>query len=94
MGYNFLDKTRVGRLILKIIYAKEGGEKYSITLRKKCKENKKVDIGLYTYGSCFEPGFNVGGTVKIGRYCSFAGNVKYYGGNHPMHYVSMSPFFL
>lgn len=70
----------------------EKGEPYSFTLRKHCLKFGK-EIGLYSYGSCFEDGFNVGGNVKVGRYCSFAGNVKYYGGNHPMHYVSMSPFF-
>ena len=79
-------------IILKPKIFLEGGEAYSKSLRKHCKKNN-VDIGLYTYGSCFEEGFNIGGKVKIGRYCSFAGNVKYFGGNHPMHYVSMSPFF-
>lgn len=37
--------------------------------------------------------FNNGGTVKIGRYCSFAQDVRYFGANHPLNYVSTSPYF-
>jgi len=30
--------------------------------------------------------------LKIGRYCSIAGNVTVFPGNHPLHFVSTSPF--
>ena len=80
------------KIILHFKIKLEGGQAYSKSLRNYCLKNN-VDVGLYTYGSCFSNGFNIGGKVKIGRYCSFAGNVKYYGANHPMNYVSMSPFF-
>jgi acetyltransferase-like isoleucine patch superfamily enzyme len=30
--------------------------------------------------------------LKIGRYCSIAGNVTIFPGNHPLHFVSTSPF--
>lgn len=78
--------------IINRITSLEGGQKYSKTLRKITLKNK-VTVGLYSYGSCFDKEFNLGGTVSIGRYCSFAGNVRYFGGNHPMNFVSMSPFF-
>ncbi|MBR3614186.1 MAG: CatB-related O-acetyltransferase [Clostridia bacterium] len=52
-----------------------------------------VDVGLYSYGGCFDQSFNLGGKVTIGRYCSFAANIRYFGANHPMNYVSMSPYF-
>lgn len=72
---------------------REGGQKTSIFLREKTLENNSVDIGLYSYGSCFNAEFNTGGFVKIGRYCSFGPNVRYFGGNHPMCNASMSPYF-
>ena len=50
-------------------------------------------MGLYSYGSCFAEDFNVGGKVEIGRYCSFASNIHYYGANHPVEYASCSPYF-
>ena len=31
--------------------------------------------------------------MKIGRYCSFAQDVRYFGANHPLNYVSTSPYF-
>lgn len=73
--------------------AREGGERSSELLRKQMKEKYHVDVGMYSYGGCFEKCFNVGGEVIIGRYCSFGSGVHYYGGNHPMSRVSMSPYF-
>ena len=72
---------------------KEGGQRTSSYLREKTLREHKVSIGLYSYGSCFDSTFNTGGSVTIGRYCSFGPQVRYFGGNHPINYVSMSPFF-
>lgn len=41
----------------------------------------------------FLESFNNGGSVKVGRYCSFSSDVHYFGANHPMNKVSMSPYF-
>lgn len=71
---------------------REGGVQTSQYARQIARK-RQVEIGLYTYGSCFEAGFNVGGKVTIGRYCSFGPNVRYFGANHPMQYASMSPYF-
>lgn len=79
--------------IKKIIIKKEGGQQESITLRYKTKKCNRVDVDLYTYGSCFDLDFNMSGSVKIGRYCSFAKNVRFLGANHPMNYISTSPYF-
>ncbi|MBR6365560.1 MAG: CatB-related O-acetyltransferase [Lachnospiraceae bacterium] len=78
-----LDNRRIKR---------EGGAKTSTYARKMARE-RKVEIGMHSYGSCFDAGFNVGGTVTIGRYCSFGPNVRYFGGNHPMQYATMTPYF-
>ena len=75
------------------IAKREGGMQESITLREFTKKNYKVDVGLYSYGGCFSPEFNLGGKVTIGKYCSFASNIRYLGANHPMNYVSTSPYF-
>lgn len=81
-----------GKRIIKKIIQKEGGEKQSV-LARRIARNRKVDIDLYSYGSCFAEGFNTGGSVKIGRYCSFAPNVHYFGANHPMEQAVMTPYF-
>ena len=83
----------LGKLIRNYIVNREGGVKESASLRKFCLKKYHVDIGLYTYGSCFSSDFNTGGNVKIGRYCSFGPNVHYYGANHPVRMAVMSPYF-
>jgi len=87
--FKILGKSVFKNRIIKL----EGGEKESETLRTYVKEKYDVDIGLYSYGSCFQDYFNLGGTVKIGRYCSFATNVHYFGANHPINSASTSPYF-
>ncbi len=79
--------------ILLYITSKTGGMEKSLFLRNYTKNKYGVDVGLYSYGGCFLPDFNTGGRVIIGRYCSFASNVHYFGANHPMSLVSMSPYF-
>lgn len=69
------------------------GVRNSITLRKFYREKYKVDVRLYSYGGCFSPSFNLGGTVKIGQYCLIAQGVRYYGANHPIEKAVMSAFF-
>ncbi len=83
----------IGKKYKKSLIRKEGGEKTSSFLRKMTKEKYNVDIGMYSYGSCFLAEFNTGGTVKIGRYCSIARDVHYYGSNHPMNHAVMSAYF-
>lgn len=82
----------IKRKINNIIIRRQGGQATSTLLREIAK-TKKVCIGMYSYGSCFSDEFNTGGEVEIGRYCSFGPNVRYFGGNHPLEYVSMSPYF-
>ncbi len=71
----------------------EGGEMLSSSLRKKFKNKYNVSVDLYSYGGCFDPLFNISGYVKIGRYCSIAKKVRYFGANHPLDYLSTSPYF-
>lgn len=83
---------RIRKIIISLIMRLEKGELYSLTLRKIFSFYHNVDIGLYTYGSCFDPDC-IGPFVTIGRYCSFAANVHVFTRNHPVDTVSTHPFF-
>lgn len=80
------------KLIKKYANLFEGGQKTSNVLREYL-SLKNVNIDLYTYGSCFDLNFNNGGTVTIGRYCSIAANVRYFGANHPISNISTSAYW-
>ena len=81
------------RVFWPILIKKEGGQQESITLRLLYSEKYNTNVELYSYGGCFNEEFNVGGHVNIGRYCSFAKNVHYYGANHPIKHATTSPYF-
>lgn len=89
----FFDIPVIGKIYRNYIIKKEGGGQNSTTLRKYMKDKHNVEVGMYSYGGCFSPEFNLGGTVHIGRYCSVAASVNYFGANHPMSYATMSPYF-
>lgn len=78
--------------ILRIVNFLEGGELYSVTLRKIFSVYHDINIGMYSYGGCFSTENIAPGTV-IGRYCSFARNVYVYTRNHPVNWKSTHPFF-
>lgn len=73
---------------------REGGQQTSNTLREIYEKKHKLHVEMFTYG-CFDPDFNyaTGGEVYVGKYCSFAKGVRYFAANHPIEYVSMSPYF-
>lgn len=84
----------IGKKILRLMVKAEGGEKLSETLREYVLRYYKVEVGKYSYGSCFRPDFNCGGLkVSVGNYCSFADNVHYFGADHPYEHAVMSPYF-
>ena len=84
----------VGEWLYRRGVAAEGGQKTSILARRRVWENQRVKVGMHTYGGCFEPTFNVGGAfVSVGRYCSIAQRVSYFGASHPVERAVMSPYF-
>lgn len=83
----------VGNKIKMSVANKTGGMQESKVLREYTSEYNKVHVGMYSYGGCFDNGFNLGGEVEIGKYCSFATDIHYFGANHPMDQVSTSPYF-
>ena len=79
-------------IILRAVTKLEGGEMLSSTLRRIFLDYHQVEIGLYSYGGCFDP-CAIAPFTKIGRYCSFASGVRIFNGNHPLEFKSMHPFF-
>lgn len=87
--------VRVRRLrhaVLWLTIKLDGGEMLSHTLRRIYSDYHGIEIGMYSYGGCFNSVRIAKGT-KIGRYCSFAGDVWRFNGNHPMKFRSMHPYF-
>lgn len=78
--------------ILSIVEKFEGGQMLSPTLRRIFLDYHHIEVGLYSYGGCFDP-FAVDPFTKIGRYCSFAGGVRVFNANHPLQFKSTHPFF-
>lgn len=84
----------VGKRLFSRDVAAEGGQKTSALARRRALERYRVEIGMHSYGGCFDRAFNVGGaSVKIGRYCSIAQRVSYFGASHPVEHAVMSPYF-
>jgi acetyltransferase-like isoleucine patch superfamily enzyme len=88
--YKFKRNT-LRRLILKIIRKIDGGELYSIWLRRIYKDYYNISIGIATYGGIFNIS-NINAKTVIGNYCSIAPNVYIYNRNHPKQFVSTHPF--
>jgi acetyltransferase-like isoleucine patch superfamily enzyme len=86
------NNSRTRGLITSIVRRLEGGEFYSLTLRRIFKEYHKVDIGLYTHGGCFVPG-QMDKHTSIGRYSSIAVTARAMNRNHPMEFKSMHALF-
>jgi len=80
------------KLIRNFIRKYDGGEMYSIWLRKIFKDYHNISIGEGSYGGCFKIE-NINGNTVIGKYCSIANNVYIYNRDHPCRYVSTHPIF-
>lgn len=96
--YAFLYKINnpLLRKCLRALIAKsEGGQAFSLTLREIVKKYHGFDIGIGSYGPCFNPeqtwiGY---GNLSVGKFCSLASGVCLYSRNHPYWHPSTSPLF-
>lgn len=79
-------------LLRKMISYFDGGQYYSKNLRKILKKYHNVEIGIGSYGSCFDPVKTSPNTI-IGKYVSVASNVHFYTRNHAYWKVSSHPIF-
>jgi len=91
--YRLADKGAARSVLKKLILKMEGGEWYSVTVRRVFSRFHSVDVGLYTYGCLLgEPDWMGVGTT-IGRYCSIYGTARIFTRNHTMNTKSQHPFF-
>ena len=78
--------------LLRRVVAREGGEMFSLTLRRVLEEQFGVTVGAYSYGGLLVLGAADRGTV-IGRYVSVGANVRRFGAAHPLDSLTMHPFW-
>lgn len=88
----FVRRNVLRKFILRYVNKLEGGQMLSETLRRILSNYHNIEIGLYTYGSCFDVQ-QIAPFTKIGRYCSFASGVVILGQNHPLDFKSTHPYF-
>lgn len=84
------------RKILRYIIAKcDDGQAFSQSLRIVMKKYHGIDIGIGTYGSCFNTEQVLVGTdnLVIGKFCSIARGVSLFSRNHPYWNTSTSALF-
>ena len=82
----------LNRLVFNMLCVCEGGTMFSKTLRKILKQHYEVDVGIYSYGPCLQPGLLPPKTI-IGNYCSIAEGLKIFRRNHPFERLSQHPLF-
>lgn len=78
--------------VLRVALLLERGQFYSLTARWIMSNRYGVDIGDYSYGSCFVPCAFAPG-VTVGRYVSVGPEVRVFLRNHPTDRLSTHPFF-
>lgn len=85
-------RVRLSAQIMDVVDRLEKGGIWSLTMRQIMWEFFGVEVGAYSYGQCFVPGYFIRG-VKVGRYVSIAGETRVYRENHPIDWLSTHPFF-
>lgn len=88
----FASNRRSLRAVLKWLILKlEGGELYTVTLRKLYKKHYDFHVGDYS-GSCFDVGY-LKPRTRIGRYCSIFPTARIETANHPTSVISSHGVF-
>jgi len=87
-----IKSRRLRSVIRRVVLKLEHGQMRSTTIRRIYSHYHQIDIGMYSYGGCFDL-TNIRPHVKIGRYCSFANGTHVININHPMTLKSGHPFF-
>lgn len=86
-----VQNSKLQRWLEKKIANATGGYFYSQVIRDLYKELHGLEIGYGTYGGCWNNSAMWWNNIKIGRYCSFSGNVFCGTGNHPMNIFTTHP---
>jgi virginiamycin A acetyltransferase len=85
-------RWRIGAQLMDVLFRLEGGHWYSATARMLLAKYHQVEIGAFSYGPIFRPGYVPPGIV-FGRYCSVAAGVRFVNQNHPTAHFSTHPLF-
>ena len=90
-----INNSKLRGFLLKLISNIDGGQAFSLQARYLLNKYYGIEIGIGTYGACFDMKqvFVGTGNLKIGKYCSFAPYVSIYTRNHPYTRPSTSPLF-
>jgi len=79
------------RYLEKQIISEDGGVAYSSAIRKIYCDEYGLEIGYGTYGGCWNKETLKWQNIKIGNYCSFAGNIDIFRANHPADVFTSHP---
>lgn len=83
--------VKLCRWLEKKIAKLDGGYYYSSVIRELYKELHGLEIGYGTYGGCWNNSAMWWNNIKIGNYCSFAGQVSLFPCDHPMNLFTTHP---
>lgn len=84
------------RRVLRALIARlDHGQAFSTKLRQVMRMYHGIEIGIGTYGPCFNDvqTWTGHGNLTVGKYCSLARGVCIYSRNHPYWHPSTSPLF-
>ncbi len=90
--YGMTKRRSIRSWIRNLVPRFEGGEIYSVTLRRIFAVYHGVQIGMYSGQGCFTTG-NFRKNTKIGRFTSIFSTARGFGANHPMNTKSTHAFF-
>lgn len=83
--------TKLCRWLEKKIAKLDGSYYYSLVIRHLYKKLHGLEIGYGTYGGCWNNSAMWWSNIKIGNYCSFAGQVSLFPCDHPMNLFTTHP---
>ena len=92
-AYKRTSNERLKRFLEKKIAKYTGGFMYSKVVRDLYEEEYGLHIGYGTYGGCWVNGQlkSQGYRIRIGNYCSFAGNISILAVNHHLDWFTTHP---
>ena len=91
--YKHTNNERLKRFLEKQIAKRTGGFMYSMVIRDLYEEEYGLHIGYGTYGGCWVNGQlkSQEYRIKLGNYCSFAGNISILTVNHHLDWFTTHP---
>ena len=93
--YASCESERLRSGLRSLIGRMEGGEYYSLTIRRLFSLYYNRQVGIYTAGAALVPGaFQAGPPgLSIGRYCSLSYSMRAFNADHPIGHRSSHAFF-